>query len=62
MSSKSDGTTVEEGIRYAKSPITGNYYRVTKWIDLGDGKIKARDKHEVDRDEVPQVWLDAIDE
>jgi len=52
----------ETGIRYAKSPTTGNYYRVTEWVDHGDGKITAREKHEVDRDEVPQVWLDQLDD
>jgi hypothetical protein len=52
----------ETGIRYAKSPLTGTYYRVTEWEDRGDGKIVAEQKHEVDRDEVPEVWLAALDE
>ena len=51
---------VEHGIRYAKSPMTGNYYRVTAWVDHGDGKIQAREKYEVDKSEVPQVWLEEI--
>ena len=56
----SDTGDIETGIRYAKSPMTGTYYRVTKWIDHGDGKIQAREKHEVDKDDVPQVWLEEI--
>lgn len=53
---------VEHGIRYAKSPMTGTYYRVTAWVDHGDGKIQAREKHEVGKDEVPQVWLEEIED
>lgn len=53
---------VQHGIRYAKSPMTGTYYRVTAWVDHGDGKIQAREKHEVDKDEVPQVWLEEIED
>ena len=52
-----------EGIRYAQSPLTGTYYRVTEWDEHeGRGKIVAREKHEVDREEVPEVWLAAIDD
>jgi len=42
--------------------MTGTYYRVTAWVDHGDGKIQAREKHEVDKDEVPQVWLEEIED
>jgi DNA-directed RNA polymerase subunit RPC12/RpoP len=49
---------VETGIRYAKSLQTGTYYRVTKWVDHGDGNIRPREKHEVDREDVPQKWLE----
>ena len=51
---------VETGIRYAKSPVSDTYYRVTEWVDCGEGKIEARKKHEVDDDEVPEVWLHRI--
>lgn len=47
--------------RYAKSPMTGNYYRVREWDDLGDGKIKAREKEKVDREDVPGEWLEVLD-
>ena len=61
MSDRSDGE-VAHGERYAKSPLTGKYYRVTSWVDLGDGKIQSREKEEVDRSEVPEEWLEAIDD
>ncbi|RLM53170.1 hypothetical protein DVK02_14870 [Halobellus sp. Atlit-31R] len=57
-----DTGDVQEGISYAKSPATGCYYRVTRWVDHGDGKIEARQKHEVDREEVPQHWLDVLED
>jgi hypothetical protein len=53
---------VETGERYAKSPMTGTWYRVTKWIDHGDGKIQARAKTEVERSEVPDEVVAALDE
>lgn len=48
--------------RYAYSGLTDTWYRVTEWDDLGDGQIRAREKEQVDRDEVPQRWLDATEE
>jgi len=47
--------------RYAKSPMTGDYYRVTEYEDLGDGKIQAREKEQVDREDVPDEWLAVLD-
>lgn len=35
---------IETGERVAKSELTGNYYLVTMWQDLGDGKLKALKK------------------
>lgn len=52
----------ESGERYAKSPLTGNYYRVTKWKDLGGGKIQAQQKEQVDREDVPDEWLEVLDD
>jgi hypothetical protein len=40
--------TVESGERYAHSPVTDQWYRVTRWIDRGDGEILALDKEAVD--------------
>lgn len=57
----SNSANVETGERYAKSPMTGNYYRVTKWLDKGDGKIQARQKEPVDREDVPEEWLEVLD-
>lgn len=47
---------------YAKSPLTGEYYRVSDYDDLGDGKIVCHEKEVVDRDEVPDRWLEALDD
>jgi len=59
-----DGT-VHTGERYAKSPMTGTYYRVTKWEQregAEDGHIVALEKEEVDRAKVPAPWLNALEE
>lgn len=48
--------------RYAYSWVTDTWYRVPKYDDLGDGKIQAKSKEEVPRDDVPQAWLNATDE
>lgn len=48
--------------RYGYSTLTDTWYRVTDWKDLGDGKIQAKSKEEVPREEVPQEWLDATEE
>jgi hypothetical protein len=57
-----DMDDVEQGERYAKSPLTGNFYRVTAWVDRGDGKITAVTKEEVERTEVPDEWLEGIEQ
>lgn len=48
--------------RYAYSMLTDTWYRVTDYDDLGDGKIVAKNKEPVDREEVPKAWLDATEE
>jgi len=48
--------------RYGYSRLTDTWYRVTDWEDLGDGKIQAKSKEEVPREEVPQEWLNATEE
>lgn len=50
------------GERFAYSLMTDKWYRVTDWDELDDGQIKAKDKEEVDRSEVPQDVLDATKE
>ena len=35
---------IESGTRVLQSPTTGIVYRVTKWIDKGDGKYVAVEK------------------
>jgi len=49
-----NGYPVKEGKQYAKSPVTGNYYVVTKWEDRGDGKMRAINKREIDEEELPE--------
>lgn len=49
-------------VRYGYSRMTDTWYRVYAWKNLGDGKIQAKSKEEVSRDDVPQRWLDAVDE
>lgn len=48
--------------RYGYSRLTGRWYRVTDWEDLGDGKIVAKSKEEVPREEVPEAFLEATNE
>jgi ribosomal protein L37E len=48
--------------RYARSPLTGKWYRVSDWDELEDGKIVAKSKEEVDREDVPEHWAEAIEE
>lgn len=48
--------------RYGYSRMTDTWYRVTEWEDLGDGKIKAKSKKRVPREDVPQEWIEATDE
>jgi len=48
--------------RYGRSPITGTWYRLHDYEDLGDGKVVAKGKTEVSREDVPQHWIDATEE
>lgn len=48
--------------RYAYSQLTDTWYIVHDWEDLGDGKLRAKSKEEVDRSDVPQEWIEATDE
>lgn len=46
--------------RYGRSPITGTWYRVTEWTDLGDGTMLAKEKEPVHESEVPPAWRGAF--
>jgi len=46
---------------YAKSQLTDAYYRVTRWVHVEGDKIKAREKEEVKRKNVPNEWLEKLD-
>jgi len=48
--------------RYGYSRLTDTWYQVTDWKDLGDGKIRAKSKEKVRREDVPQKWIEATDE
>lgn len=48
--------------RYAYSEITGTWYRVWQYDDLGNGQIVAKEKESVDVEEVPEVWIEAMAE
>lgn len=39
---------VVKGDRVMESPATGEKYRVTKWVDLGDGKVTALEKEPIE--------------
>lgn len=48
-----NGYPVMRGERYAQSPLTGNWYRLTRWEDRGDGKFVAIAKQQCDETAVP---------
>ena len=39
---------IETGEKIMQSPLTGNTYKVTKWVDKGDGKFVALEKELVE--------------
>jgi len=43
---------LQTGEIITQSELTDCWYRVTKWIDKGDGKILSLVKEEIDEDEV----------
>lgn len=53
---------VQRGERYAKSELTGNYYRVHAWVEHEGDKITALDKERVERNNVPKEWLEELDD
>lgn len=46
--------------RYGKSATSDQWYRVTEWEDVGEGKMVAVSKEPVDEDEVPAAFKGAI--
>lgn len=47
---------------YAHSELTDTWYRVTDYEEAGPGgKIVAKSKEEVDREDVPDHWVKAIE-
>lgn len=47
---------------YGYSPFTDTWYSFSEYEEAGDGVRVTGQKTEVDRDDVPQEWLDATDE
>lgn len=47
--------------RYGKGAVTGQWYRVSEWEDVGGGKMIAKSKEPVDEDEVPEIWRGAME-
>lgn len=47
-----DVACIETGEQYMESPMTKKTYRVTRWVDGGEGQIMALAKEEVDPEEV----------
>lgn len=39
---------IETGERIMTSPVTDTVYRVTKWVDKGDGRVVALEKEALD--------------
>ena len=47
---------VETGEIIRESPITGEQFRVTRWVDKGDGRIVALEKEPLYRAREPSNW------
>lgn len=60
--SEANTDDVQTGERIMRSPTTGIWYRVTKWRDLGDGKVQAIVKEKLDPDEVEEAVQEAEDD
>lgn len=50
-----NGYPLMEGVRYGQSPITENWYKLTRWEDRGDGHLRAISKEEVNESEVEEA-------
>jgi len=50
--------------RYAYSQLTDTWYRVDDWEVHNEekGQIVAKSKTEVKREDVPQHWIDGVEE
>jgi len=50
--------------RYAYSRLTDTWYEVDEWEwhDKENDQLIAKSKTEVDRENVPQKWIDAVEE
>lgn len=51
-----------EPVIYARSPMTEQYYKVFEWDYAGEGRYVAQDKTAVERSEVPEFWLERLDQ
>jgi hypothetical protein len=60
----SDTHSGEIDHRYGYSRLTDTWYRVDDWEVHNEekGQIVAKSKNEVDRDDVPQHWINGVEE
>lgn len=50
-----DAACIQTGEQLMQSPMTGTTYRVTRWIDAGDGNVIALSKQEVEDPETEEA-------
>lgn len=55
----------KQEFRYSKSYLTGQWYKVTDWEEVGDPengtqKIIANQKEPIDKEEVPQEAIESL--
>lgn len=52
----------DDDARYGYSIMTDTWYRVSEWERIDDESIRAKSKEPVEREDVPEKWLDAVTE
>jgi len=52
----------EQEERYGYSRLSDTWYRLDEYVELGGGKIQAKSKTKVPREEVPQEYLENTEE
>lgn len=45
---------VQTGETYKQCPVTGNWFRVTEWVERQNDRIVALEKEEVHQSDVPR--------
>lgn len=52
---------VDDNVIYAKSEITENYYKISKYKRVDEKRVLAIDKQEVEKSDVPEKWVKRIE-